>query len=992
MQSILKKLLFTNALFALVFSSPNLFSQNVLGSGVTVATLMNTQPHSVRIAIDKSTGRMFYTTVNGKVYEVQNWNTTSPSAVILSDVNAHGIETQMAGMCVANNTIYICGNNDYTTNSSTTVGIIKKADLSSGTLNWTTVGITAPYALSNTAFDHRMNCIKLDPSGQWLYINSGSRSDHGEAHNGVRETPLTARILRIPANSVNLFLPNDSAGIAPYTYCVGVRNTFGMAFNHDGYLFGTENSGDRDHPEELNWLREGRHYGFPWDLGGFVNPQQFPTYQPGSGVPNDGLIPPSSTAWSKGYFYNDPTFLQKPTTLTLTSPIVNEGPHANRYRDSATGVVVLPPAGKFLTTFSPHLSPAGLVFDNDFKMGGQYTGGCFVVNFTNGGMANDFNIDNSNGALMFLNPYYDAKTDNFRTSVSVLANQMGQLTDVEIFDNHLFIISYQGNSPGKIYKVTLPQAEKDTYKAQEAINRPTINGIADEHEWARVLWQPLNNLYVDNVSGNENTMPDPSDASGRYKALWKGSELFILAEITDNVLQYTANAVNASQVFGGDALEIFIDEDNSGGAHTKTHNAFAYHISPDGKVADQCGCGQPNDYVGNSGNWNGVLFNDVAETKVIKNGNVYTWEVAIKVYDSLYTDGGNNSNRLVNLTAGKKMGFGVAYNDYDVAGTRRSLIGSFSIPGTNNGIISSNNLPINASGGRNIAWQDASVFGKIDLLGQPCLFPIITIPTLTVNTNTNAGPFLLQPTIDYIGNDLRFQLFTTTSSLFTASVNPLSGQINIVSVFGHGFLNAKLQARTGCRSLLYDLNISSCGEPDFYYEFDTNLVYTEDNMNPFTLTPFQPFYNAGMQFTLTPLRTSFAYLRINRQSGAITVYPIPGQSGVDYLTVTGANNCEGNNTKSLRVRIERMGSLSATNEWLTNTPITMHPNPATEKIYFTGLKNSTTVVVKDVHGKMINSKAIAPDEPMDINYLAQGVYIVVLESPQNSHVFRLIKP
>ncbi|GAB5409195.1 MAG: hypothetical protein BalsKO_15600 [Balneolaceae bacterium] len=37
-------------------------------------------------------------------------------------------------------------------------------------------------------------------------------------------------------------------------------------------FFGTENAGDRDDSEELNWLQQGKHYGFPWVIGGNETP------------------------------------------------------------------------------------------------------------------------------------------------------------------------------------------------------------------------------------------------------------------------------------------------------------------------------------------------------------------------------------------------------------------------------------------------------------------------------------------------------------------------------------------------------------------------------------------------------------------------------------------------------------------------------------------------------------------------------------------------
>ena len=61
-----------------------------------------------------------------------------------------------------------------------------------------------------------MNAIVLSPDEQMLYVNSGSRTDHGEVQNGngqfpdAREVPLTSMIIRVPADSKNLSLPNNA--------------------------------------------------------------------------------------------------------------------------------------------------------------------------------------------------------------------------------------------------------------------------------------------------------------------------------------------------------------------------------------------------------------------------------------------------------------------------------------------------------------------------------------------------------------------------------------------------------------------------------------------------------------------------------------------------------------------------------------------------------------------------------------------------------------
>jgi len=51
--------------------------------------------------------------------------------------------------------------------------------------------------------------------------------------------------------------------------------------------------------EELNWLRPGLHFGFPWRMGGADNPQQFPTYDPST----DKLLDSRYVAVQGGYYH-----------------------------------------------------------------------------------------------------------------------------------------------------------------------------------------------------------------------------------------------------------------------------------------------------------------------------------------------------------------------------------------------------------------------------------------------------------------------------------------------------------------------------------------------------------------------------------------------------------------------------------------------------------------------------------------------------------------
>ena len=54
-----------------------------------------------------------------------------------------------------------------------------------------------------------MSGIAIDPNGEYIYVNSGARTDHGEVRVGLRETGLTDIILKLPADGDTITLQND---------------------------------------------------------------------------------------------------------------------------------------------------------------------------------------------------------------------------------------------------------------------------------------------------------------------------------------------------------------------------------------------------------------------------------------------------------------------------------------------------------------------------------------------------------------------------------------------------------------------------------------------------------------------------------------------------------------------------------------------------------------------------------------------------------------
>ncbi|SDE29535.1 Por secretion system C-terminal sorting domain-containing protein [Dyadobacter soli] len=408
-----------------------------------------------RIAYDAS-DKSFYTIAwNGDLFHMTSNNAGSYNIERLASAQDHGIN-YMQGLALYDGSVYLAGNVVIAQGVSG-YGKAVKAKLTGNKLVWTEVFKTAEHASSKTLFDHAFSAICFSPDGKDMYIASGSRTDHGEVKDnegrypGLREVALTACIFKIPANTENLQLPNDSAALAPYVHVRGVRNAFSLAFAANGDLFSVENSGDRDDPEEMNWIRPGAHYGFPWEMGGNDTPMQFAGYKPD----DDKLINRNYTAYQIGAFHDDKQYPKKPQNLTFRKPIRNAGPDADMYRDAATGKVMdASESGTTIGTFTAHRSPLGLVFDIKSEFGGEYQGKGFVLNFQEGS-ATYGPMQDPGQDLLMLDLKKNPAGDDYTLNAHSIAIDFFQPTDAEIVDNKLYILEGQG----QIWEITFPKAE-----------------------------------------------------------------------------------------------------------------------------------------------------------------------------------------------------------------------------------------------------------------------------------------------------------------------------------------------------------------------------------------------------------------------------------------------------------------------------------------------------------------------------------------------------
>jgi hypothetical protein len=264
---------------------------------------------------------------------------------------------------------------------------------------------------------------------------------------------LTAVILKLPTNAQNLLLVNDRAALksAGYVFAEGVRNTFDMAFGPQGELFGTDNGPDRDMSEELNWLRPGRHYGFPWRVGGSDNPQQFPNYDPAQDLLLDNRF---VAVWS-GAYHNDPTFPSS-AGLVFSEPLRNIGPDADKFRDARDGLIKDASALRVpFSTFTAHRSPLGLSFDRQNTLTGSFRGAGFVLGWTAGdplgnSVAGPF-FDSSQDVLRLK---LRKKKGTYELSAQQIAAGFANPIDSELIGNKLYVIEYGG--AGGLWELTLP--------------------------------------------------------------------------------------------------------------------------------------------------------------------------------------------------------------------------------------------------------------------------------------------------------------------------------------------------------------------------------------------------------------------------------------------------------------------------------------------------------------------------------------------------------
>jgi len=247
---------------------------------------------------------------------------------------------------------------------------------------------------------------------------------------------------------------------------------------------------------------------------------------------------------------------------------------------------------------------------------------------------------------------------------------------------------FEGNSCREVVQPKESEAAPlEPYLAPKASTAPVIDGTIDA-VWDSAEWQAIDVLWL----GAQTEYPTPEDYTGRYKAMWDEGQLYLLFDITDDVL-YDHTPAPLESYWNDDTVEIFIDENASGGNHQNENfaNAWAYHISTLKDNVDSI-------------NGTATLLNDHVTVEIKSEGTRHIWEMSMRVYGEDYAP--NAVNTPVVLSAGKEMGFSASYIDNDNSPAssggvnRESMMGSVDTVGHQN----------------NQGYINADVLGKMKLV------------------------------------------------------------------------------------------------------------------------------------------------------------------------------------------------------------------------------------------------------------------------------------
>jgi hypothetical protein len=255
----------------------------------------------------------------------------------------------------------------------------------------------------------------------------------------------------------------------------------------------------------------------------------------------------------------------------------------------------------------------------------------------------------------------------------------------------------------------------------EALVLPVLDGREVDACWQNIPWQPIAQTWIP-----YGAKVDSADYVGRFKVVWSSTTnlLYFLVEITDDIFTDGFVPGKTAAVYNYDIVEVFIDEDKSGGLHvfdakdstkldwgTNAVNAFSYHIyAPFPKRGEVTTDHFAGDIAGTSWSDSRSVNNasHIPEFALRRDGMKAVWEFSLIVYNDTYIDSVlNHDTARSHLKTGKVMGLSLAYCDNDhpekEPKARDKFFGSVWVP----------------AAAYNEHWKNADGYGTVKLIAAP---------------------------------------------------------------------------------------------------------------------------------------------------------------------------------------------------------------------------------------------------------------------------------
>lgn len=281
----------------------------------------------------------------------------------------------------------------------------------------------------------------------------------------------------------------------------------------------------------------------------------------------------------------------------------------------------------------------------------------------------------------------------------------------------------------------------DTLFITETKDIPLIDGQATDETWSTVDWNSIDQIWMPYNNESSNLGQETGlqlwegadDFTGKFKVVWSSENnlLYFLVEVIDDKFSggyiYNENPNSGGGYPNYDIVEVFIDENRSGGLHvfdgtgntgiqwgSNAENAFSYHIASNepenGSIQTQF---HALDIAGTNWGYPNQKIPDYAPHfpgfAMKKDNNKYVWEFSLKVYTDSYNPS-NPEASLVSLESGKIMGLSLAYCDND---------NSEESPLSRDHFFGSVDLPPAAY---NDHWKQADGFGVAKLIKSAATF------------------------------------------------------------------------------------------------------------------------------------------------------------------------------------------------------------------------------------------------------------------------------